>query len=485
MAEYGDYWDRGIYGFDNDQQDPRNPTQVDHMIGTGAYMYVDYDESGSPGGGTLQKNPNYWNATALEAAGWYDADYLDFVTWPSSTLGTESRNTALMTNAIDYASDNFFTPVDYQDVLGESRLEYFELYTDDYISCITLNCINETFWSWPGYYENVETWYPTSYPAGNKPNGLPRALRKAMSYAFDYNTYINTGLNGRAVRGSAIGVSNIFYNSSVPIATHDLTIARNALLNDPGLGALCAAQGLDENSSTTEWRNAANSIGGKSPIWVLDFYWDDQNQVMKSVFQTSLENIGVSLKDETGATNKLPGSMWDEIGTYWVKGFPVFSAQAWPLAWNVPRTYGEGWIDASYHDPNDGSWRYPPYAISDYFPWFNLAFTYNETADYWLKRMWLSNDTARQVWLSKIADFAQNYQYDRIFISQGKEGAVHWKDWELSHFWGGITYPEMRYIGFSEEFPEIPGFLSTVIIFSSVLTLVGLIYVMRRKIRFI
>jgi len=485
MAEYGDYWDRGIYGFDNDQQDPRNPTQVDHMIGTGAYMYVDYDESGSPGGGTLQKNPNYWNATALEAAGWYDADYLDFVTWPSSTLGTESRNTALMTNAIDYASDNFFTPVDYQDVLGESRLEYFELYTDDYISCITLNCINETFWSWPGYYENVETWYPTSYPAGNKPNGLPRALRKAMSYAFDYNTYINTGLNGRAVRGSAIGVSNIFYNSSVPIATHDLTIARNALLNDPGLGALCAAQGLDENSSTTEWRNAANSIGGKSPIWVLDFYWDDQNQVMKSVFQTSLENIGVSLKDETGATNKLPGSMWDEIGTYWVKGFPVFSAQAWPLAWNVPRTYGEGWIDASYHDPNDGSWRYPPYAISDYFPWFNLAFTYNETADYWLKRMWLSNDTARQVWLSKIADFAQNYQYDRIFISQGKEGAVHWKDWELSHFWGGITYPEMRYVGFSEEFPEIPGFLSTVIIFSSVLTLVGLIYVMRRKIRFI
>jgi hypothetical protein len=42
----------------------------------------------------------------------------------------------------------------------------------------------------------------------------------------------------------------------------------------------------------------------------------------------------------------------------------------------------------------------------------------------------------------------------------------------------------MRYVGFSEEFPEIPGFLSTVIIFSSVLTLVGLIYVMRRKIRF-
>ena len=484
MAAYGDYFDRGIYGFDNDVKDPKNPTKVDHMIGTGPYMYVDYDESGSPGGGTLQKNPNFWNRTALEVAGWYDADYLDFVTWPASELGTDSRNTALMTKSIDYASDNFFTPVDYQDVLGESRLEYFELYTDDYISTITLNCVNETHWSWPGYYENIETWFPTSYPAGNKPNGIPRALRKAMSYAFDYDTYINVGLNGRAVRASSMGVSNIFYNSSIPIATRDLTIARNALLNDSRLGALCAAQGLDENSTDTEWRNAANSIGGKSPIWVLDFYWDDQNQVMKSVFQTSLEDIGVSLKDETGATNKLPGAMWDEIGTYWVKGFPVFSAQAWPLAWNIPRTYGEGWIDSGYHDPNDGSWRNFPYAISDYFPWFNLAFTYNDSVDYWLKRMWLSNDTARQEWIDKIADFAQNYQYDKIFISQGKEGAVHWKDWELSHFWSGITYQEMRYVGFEEEFPEIPGYLNIVVLGASVVAMIGLIYVVRRKSRF-
>ncbi len=485
MAAYGDYWDRGIYGFDNDVQDPKNPTQVNHMIGTGPYMYIDYDESASPGGGTLQKNPNYWNITALEADGWYDADYLDFVTWPSSTLGTESRNTALMTKAIDYASDNFFTPVDYQDVLSEPRLEYFELFTDDYISAITLNCVNETNWALPGYYENIETWYPTSYPAGNKPNGIPRALRKAMSYAFDYDTYINVGLDGRAVRGSSMGVSNIFYNASVPIATRDLTIARNALLTDPRLGPLCAAQGLDENSSTTEWHNAANSIGGKSPIWILDFYWDDQNQVMKSVFQTSLEDIGISLKDETGATNKLPAAMWDEIGTYWVKGFPVFSAQAWPLAWQIPRTYGEGWIDSGYHDPNDGSWRNPPYAIDDYFPWFNLAFTYNDTVDYWLKRMWLSNDTARIEWISKIADFAQNYQYDKIFVSQGKEGAVHWKDWELSHFWTGISYELTRYVGFEEEFPEIPGFQTGIIIGISALSMIGLIYAVRRKSRFI
>ncbi len=478
MAAYSDFWDRGIYGYDND-----DPLYPDHLIGTGPYMFVDYDESASPGGGTLAKNPNYWNQTGLEDMDYFQADYIDLITWPASELGTESRNTALMTNAIDYASDNFFTPVDYQDVLNEPRLEYYELRTDDYISAITLNCVNETWWTWDGFYENAETWFPTSYPAGNKPNGVPRALRKAMSYAFDYDTYINVGLNGRAVRASAIGVSNIYYNSTIPIATRDLTIARNTLLNDALLGPICAAQGLDENSTDTDWNNVANSIGGKTPIWTLDFYWDDQFQVLKSVFQTSLEDIGITLKDETGATNKLPGAMWDEVGTYWVTGFPVLSAQAWPLAWNIPWNIGEGWIDAYYYDKNDGRWRGYDFAAHDVFPWFNLAHTYNSSTDHWIKRMYLSNDTARQVWIDNIANFAQNYQYNWIYVSQGKEGAVHWKDWELGHKFGGISYGLLRYVGFTEEFPEIPGFQTGIMIGISALAMMGIIYAIKRKSR--
>lgn len=479
MEAYGDFWDNGIYGYDND-----DPLYPDHMIGTGPYMYVDYDEGGSPGGGTLAKNPNYWNRTALEADGWFDADYIDIITWPASQLGTESRNTALMTNALDFALDNFFTPVDYQDVLSESRLNYIERPPSDYVSAITLNCINETWWSWNGYYQLGEVIYPTSYPSGNTPNGLPRALRKAMSYAFDYDTYINVGLNGRAVRTTSMGVTNIYANPTIPIATRDLTIARNALLNDTYFKPICAAQGLDENSTDTDWHNVANSIGGKTPIWILDFYWDDQFQVMKNVFQTSLEDIGVSLKDETGATNKLSTTVWDKVGTYWVTGFPVLSAQAWPLDWNIPENIPEGWIEAYYHDPNDGRWRDFPYTVDDYFPWFNLAFTYNTTVDYWLKRMWLSNDTARAEWFDEIANFAQNYQYNWIYISQGKQGAVHWKDWEISNYWGSISYPLTRYVGFAEEFPEIPGFLTSVLLGTSILSMIGLIYAIQRKNRF-
>jgi len=483
MATYGDYWDKGIYGYDND-----DPLYPDHLIGTGAYMYVDFDETGSPGGGTLAKNPNYWNRTGLEASGWYDADYIDIVVWPASNLGAESRNTALMTNAIDYALDNFFTPVDYQDVLSESRLNYIELPESDYVSAITLNCVNETWWTYPGFEGLSEAIYPTSYPSGNNPNGLPRALRKAFSYAFDYDTYINVGLNGRAVRTSALGITNLYYNSSIPIATHNLTIARNTLLTDPYFGPLCVAQGLDEFSTNTDWENVANSVGGKTPLFVLDFYWDDNFQVMKNVLQTSLEDIGVALIDETGATNKITTNMWAEVGTYWLTGFPVFSAQAWPLDWNIPEKIPEGWISAYYRDPNLGQWRDPfytyPELTHDYFPWFNLAFTYGVETDDWLAKMWLSNDTAKQKWFNEIANWAQNDQYNWLFISQSKEGAVHWKDWEISNNWGSISYHLTRYVGFGEEYPEIPGFPTLFVIGTSVLSMLGLIYAVRRKSRY-
>ena len=180
--------------------------------------------------------------------------------------------------------------------------------------------------------------------------------------------------------------------------------------------------------------------------------------------------------------------MWTELQAYWLTGFPVFSAHAWPLDWNIPRTIGEGWIDAYYFDPNNGRWRPPYYDFSnhDYFPWFNLAFTYNTSTDYWLKRMWLSNYTDKAIWMNKIADFAQNYQYNWIFVSQGMQGSVIWKDWELNLWWPGtINYHRLSYVGFPSDFPEIPGFLFYIVIFSSVLTLVGIIYSMRRKTRFI
>jgi len=87
MYSYNDYFDRGIYGYENGVLDSRNPTIVDHMIGTGPYIYVEHDETGTPPGGHLIKNENYWKKTALEANGWFDADYVFIINFPPGELG--------------------------------------------------------------------------------------------------------------------------------------------------------------------------------------------------------------------------------------------------------------------------------------------------------------------------------------------------------------------------------------------------------------
>jgi len=482
MATYGDYWDKPIRGYDI--SDP-----LPHLVGTGPYIYGGFDDSGSPGGGTLVKNYEYWNRTALEADGWFDADYINILTWPQGTFGIESRNTALMTHALDYALDYHWTPVDYEDVMNEPRIDYIERPVMDQLGTISLNAINETWWAWPGYREIANATYPTPYNNNdNVPNGVPRAMRKAMSYAFDYDTYLNVGMDHRYVRSSSIGVNNIYYNASIPIAYYNVTIARNALLNDAYFGPLCTANLLDESSTDLEWQNVANSVGGKTPLWVLDFYWDDQYQIFKNLFQTNLEDIGVTLKDPTGSLygNKVTDSIWAHLGYYWAGGFPVFSAQAWPLDYAFPSKTPEGVTEMYFSDPSNGIWRTNPgdYWLFDWFPWWNLHFGYNDTVDGWIKRIFLSNETSKQEWYNKLQDNLQNYQYNGIFVGQHKQGACVWKDWEISTFWSSLSYHLTRYVGFGEEYPEIPGFLTGILTGISILTTVGLIYAVQRKTRF-
>jgi ABC-type transport system substrate-binding protein len=290
MHTYKDFYDKGIYGVDND-----DILYPDHMIGTGPYKYIDHD--GVAGRGYMEKFTDYWNRTALEAQGWYNINYIDFFFFNN----TQTLNNALISHTVDFVHDGYIgssNPSFYYDVMANPRINFIEWGHDQYVTAITLNCINETWWSdwpWPAQ-SDVESWYPTNYSSGNRPSGTPRALRKAMSFAFDYDTYINVTLNERAVRaGGVVGVGNLYHNESIPIASYNLTIARNTLLNDneSNFYQQCADRGLTESSSDAEWQLVADTV----PIWTLDFYWDDQFQGLKDVLETSLNNIGVALKD--------------------------------------------------------------------------------------------------------------------------------------------------------------------------------------------
>ena len=206
------YTDRGIFGYENGVKDPKNPTIVDHMIGTGPYKFVVHDETASPAGGYMVKFEDYWNKTALEAEGWFDVDRLEVVNFPTGQLGKDAQNTAILTHAVDYAYDSMYMPVDYDAVMANPNIDYIEDYPSEYMTRITLNCINETWWLY------LEGWRRNYYSDTERMAGIPLALRAAINYAFDYDKMIHTVLDDRAVRGGGIvSEASVFYNASVPL----------------------------------------------------------------------------------------------------------------------------------------------------------------------------------------------------------------------------------------------------------------------------
>ncbi|MFX1480823.1 MAG: ABC transporter substrate-binding protein [Promethearchaeota archaeon] len=453
MNTYSDYYDTGIYGWDGSGF---------MLIGTGPYKYGGHSELTSPAGGTLVKNLNYWNRTNLETNGRFDADFIDIYSYPLDSAGEFARNNAMLDHIIDYGVDSPQEPFDYGSIILIPNITYFERGYTDAITSITLNSINETWMSWTStdprnptgfnYVDVIESIWN-----GDRPDGIPRSLRKAISYAFDYETYINIILNGRAIRaGGVLGVDNIYYNGSIPKVYYNLTYARRILLNaEPdqhtwrqiaNFSAKCYARGLDKNSSDSDWQWVADH----DPLWELNFYWDDHFTPLKNLLQANLRDIGIALKDPTGATNFIPTNMWDKVSTYYIGTFPAFSAHAWPLDWVMPNIIPERWVEMMYFDPNRGTWRSDPRSPVDdpnfdWFPWFNLHFCYDSDIDYWLEHLWFSNQTGKLRYLNNIVKKAQSELYPMIYIAQNKKGAALWNDWVVNFNRGDLFFANFHY----------------------------------------
>jgi ABC-type transport system substrate-binding protein len=508
-----------VYGYQNDVQDEHNPTMVQHMIGTGPYYYVEHDETGTPPGGYLLKNENYWNKTALEADGWFDADRLEVIKFPAGELGRDAKNTALLTHSIDYAWDSMYSPIDSDAVIANPNIEYFEQATSEYKTNIVMNSINETWWAWP----TMDSWRRAFYDgAGDKvAGGVPRAMRKAMSYAFNYDLMIHTVLDDRAIRGGGvIGEPNIFYNATVGAmkATYDLATARDILLtteNDisgevytamgwsnfywpnPDLynfSKKCADRGLTASSPDADWRWVADN----DPIFVLNFYWDSAHEDIKSVLQTSLRDIGVALKDKTGITNRVTTIIWDtvKIGhlTTFDGEYSLFSCGAWVMDEHLPHNEPITNLFWAHVDPDKGEWRTLGMAgVESYHYWGNYGFNFNDDADYYYDRMVTSEPVARRKWISKMAEVQQTEVYSKIWAYEAKEGLALWKDWEPftvpdlqgrdAPLWGSPGFPPqfLNYVGLPEEYQIIPGAPLLLTLTGSAVSMIGIIYMIRRK----
>ena len=463
-----DYTGSGIYGYQNGVKDPKNPTVVDHLIGTSAYIYVESDEDG----GYMIKNNNYWNKTALEAKGWFDADRIDFVNFPTSPAGEVAMNNALLSHAADYVFDSESMRMDYDAIIGNHRINYIETGVEDYLNQITLNSINETWWAWPDVgLTTIADYYPNEQ---GKVNGQPQALRKALSFAFDYDHVIDVALEGRVVRqGGIVGQNNLYYNSSVPQAYFNVSYAREILLTtetdtsgkvftamgltygyspNPDLynfSKRCADRGLNAGSSDAEWKAVAE---GSDPIWTIDFYWDVvSNKTLKPEFLKTCNRLGVALTDPTGATNLVSPRIWDVVQVYWAISFAtgssIWSAGAWPMPYYMPATATEAYIEFWMRDPDDGLWRtLGAGGITSLWPAWNFGFTYDDEVNAAIDRMWMSNPDLKSKWISKIAKIEQTQNYPYIYGYQHKTGIVLWDDWKVNLDRGSLFFANYQYV---------------------------------------
>jgi ABC-type transport system substrate-binding protein len=479
-----DYTTRGIYGYENGVFDPRNAGPLTHMIGTGPYIFVEHDETGTPAGGSMIKNQNYWNKTALEINGWFDADILEIIVFQSSELGGDAFNTAMLVHALDYGIETPNFHFDYYAMVANPNINFIENGVHDYISAITMNCINETWWAWPWADESRRSFYSM---AGVKPSGgVPRAIREAMSYAFDYDTYIYVVMDGRAVRAGVLGIDNVYYNSSIPLADYNVTKAREILLTtetDPILFNIstpiphepnqiykggypfgdhnatslnpynynfskrCADRGLSENSTDQDW----HFIADNDPIYIFNFYWDSAHEDVKNVLLTSLRNIGCTLKDKIGVTNRVPTIIWDTVrighlttfdGTY-----GIFSSGGWIMEDHMPSYSPELNIFWAYVDPDKGRWRTLGGAgITSWHYWGNFGFNFDASVDYWFEHITVSEAILKKNYINKIVEKEQTEIFPKIYISQGKKGLALWNNWEMTLTRGDHFFANFRYI---------------------------------------
>ncbi|MFX0028366.1 MAG: PKD domain-containing protein [Candidatus Hermodarchaeota archaeon] len=433
MYSYADYFDTAILGYGDNPSFPQDNPAVfpGHLIGTGPYVF----EAHIADIGTLHRFNDWWNATAQQADGWHMIGNVALATFAHTEAGFNARSTAMITGDVHFAYDRAWEPLNYDDMIAAPNVNYIPLGVEGYGENIILNCINETFmWTYAnvlhlnmsGIYGAVPYWPGPQFMASGVLNpdwtlnahGINRAFRKAISYAFDYDTYIHVAFNDRVVRsGGLLGKANPYYNSSIPIAYRNLTIARQALLDDPFWGPICAARGLSNANDTADW----NFVADTNPIYEMEYNYDQAHLEAYSVMQTSLRDIGCVID----ASEDVPDT-YTKMTTFFT--FPWTITDGFAMKFYYPRYDVLSYIQPFYKSPAAGS-------IWPYDQFYNMGFNYNDTCDDLIERIWFQNSTGVQDSYNKLADWAQNFQYPYIYLGNDLVGYAINNDYEYTWYW--------------------------------------------------
>jgi len=504
MDAYKDYFDRPIYGLGQDPSFPQPPGLTGepddypttgfpgHMIGTGPYIFINQDEF-TWTGGSMVRNPNWWNASAAAADGFHQVKNLAFSYYYADDL--TGRTIGMTTGSIDIAEDSIWGGnLIYAEIENDADLRYKDLGLEATRTFITMNCINETYWK---YWADNPSRTPSEIKARTElhdidpdgtihVDGIDRALRKALSYAFDYDTFINNVLQGRANRsGGFLGLEHEFYNPNIPIAYRNLTIARQTLIDDSKWGPIVANRSLTMDNDTADWISVAN---GPNPIFKFKLMWEVDTTFQADLFSTNIKEIGIRLDTPDGKRDddlKLHPNIYN-IMIFRLDEFPAFTYHGVPTNWPDANVANVPVIEYYYKSPG------LPYVNGSGLAWpgvgylggqfFNIAFHYNDTVDKWIEKMWFADRATTQELMDNMTRHCQTWHYPEIFISQNMYGIAMDKDWEFTNIMGFVgTFVKYLPASGGDGGVQIPGFQTAPLLAIAIVTITGIGYSLNRK----
>jgi len=456
--------------------DPLPPDYPGHYIGTGPYTFDYIDETVTQTGRMLKFN-DYWNRTALEAAGWYTIEEINVRHFADVNV----RTTALLNGEVDWIGDQRQIPItDHQSIIDNPLTTVHGIRYDRaplFISLMSKEGLDTPtpfiapYWGMtPRQLFNLifAPLFGINVTETPMTQGINRTIRRALSYAFDY-VGLETAIGGWGqVSQHYLGPQSPFYNPAIPAPYYNVTKAREIVLNDPYYGPLCAARGLTSGSTDAEWEAvaASNPLDTHTLLYATGAVGESWGPLFPVYMEPALASIGCGFSST--ATSDIITSVI--FGQYLLYDMVTFMMDIAPTD---PRTGLLGAFTSSR--------RYIPY-LSPNFP--HVA---NSTYDKIVYEMQFKDLSTLQDDLDFVANHLQNYEVpwlviERYNISYGMNAGFYfhpdmpWKAANIQPDFSLITGTRMLA---PSEF--IPGYSEFLILVASGASIVGIIYVMMRK----
>jgi hypothetical protein len=224
-----------------------------------------------------------------------------------------------------------------------------------------------------------------------------------------------------------------------------------------------AARSLDGSSTNAEWIN----IGETNPIWSGVHHTESRFEEVNGYMILAANQIGCNytLVDH-------PNGVFPDINT---GKMPLLGASSFALNLPLPEVDIYPYLNMFLR-----TIRLPALLQGRSR---NFVFFENNTINGYLDEIYLNNGTKQQEAYDKFAYDIQNYHFPMIFTTQQYHGMAHTKEWEYAMFASYYDIMWLKQADWTWIYPEeaIPGYSIPIVMGLSIISLLGIVYHMKRK----